>query len=46
MCWTEEKKYSINIVEIFHGTSTCQLFLKIEYIPILRNVPAVCPMFQ
>ena len=22
------------------------VFLKIKYIPILRNVPAVCPMFQ
>ena len=44
----EKKKKDIqwNILEIFHGTSICQLFLKIKYIPILRNVHAVCPMFQ
>ena len=43
--WTE-KKIKKNILQIFHGTSICQLFLKIKYIPILRYVPAVCPMFQ
>ena len=42
----KKKRYSIRYLKIFHGTSICQLFLKIQYIPILRNVPAVCPMFQ
>ena len=46
MCWTEKKDIQLNILEIFLGTSICQLFLKIKYIPILRNVPAVCHMFQ
>ena len=41
-----KKDIQWNILEIFHGTSICQLFLKIKYIPILRNVPAACPMFQ
>ena len=34
------------ILEIFHGSSICQLFLKIKHFHILRNVPAMCPMFQ
>ena len=46
MCWTDKKGIQWNILEIFHGTFICQLFLKIKYIPILRNVPAVCLMFQ
>ena len=42
----KKKDIQLNILEIFHGTSICQLVLKIKYIPILRNVPAVCRMFQ
>ena len=45
-CVEQKKSIQWNILEIFHGTSICQSFLNIKYIPILRNVPAVCPMFQ
>ena len=46
MCWTEKKDIQQNILQIFHESSICQLFLKIKDIHILRNVPAVCPKFQ
>ena len=45
-CFGQKKKCSMKYFRNISLESICQLFLKIKYIPILRNVSAVCPMFQ